>query len=317
MNLIIHHWDTDGICSAAITASVLEEMGEEWINVSPIPGIFEFDERIWKMAGEAEKVFVVDLNMPESVEKLQNQLFFFDHHLQQRVSRRNVEHVNPVLEGLDSHPSASWGVSGYFGRWSYLSALGAVGDLGLKAFDMVEIARLLKGTGLGKDDALRLSALIDSPSLVGDRKGVEGAVRKVKDTAPSELLRDEEWNDNLRKAELEIDRVVKVIEVRNHVAYADFSSDFNIISKVARKLVWDVGYDAAFVVNRDYHGYAQVYFRVKEELAEKFRIQTLIEILRKSGINAGGKKDVVGIVCKSESLENVVEVVQSHIGWRE
>ena len=317
MNLIIHHWDADGICSAAIIARVLEEKGEEWINASPLPGIFEFDERIWKMADDAEKVFVVDLNMPESVEKLRNQVFFFDHHPQQEVSRKNVVHINPVLEGLDSYPSASWVVSEYFDRWNHLSALGAVGDLGGEAFDMVEVARLLKGIMLDKDSVLRLVALIDSPSLVGNRKSVEDAVRKVKDIAPSELLQDEEWNENLRKAELEIDRVLNDIQVENGIAYAEFSSNYNIISKVARKLVWDVGYDAAFVVNRDYHGYSQIYFRVKSGLAEKFRIPALIEILRESGINAGGKKDVVGIICMAKSLENVVEIVESHIGWKE
>jgi hypothetical protein len=316
MNLIIHHWDADGICSAAIIAEILEEDGAEWSNVSPVPGIFEFDERIWSMTDEADRIFVADLNMPESVEKLKKEILFFDHHPQKRIKRENVEHVNPVIHGSHKYQSTTWVVSEYFGRWNHLSVLGLVGDLGRKALYIVEAAGLLEGTGLGKDDVLKLAALIDSPSVVGDRKGVEDAVQKVKDTAPSELLKDAEWNDNLRKAELEIEKVVDGIQVENSIAYAKFSSNFNIISKVARKLVWDLDYDAAFVVNRDYHGYSQVYFRVKSELAEKFRILELIEVLRKSGINAGGKKDVVGIICEPELLEKVVEIVESHIGWK-
>jgi|Deesub1362A_J573_1020465.scaffolds.fasta_scaffold00485_20 single-stranded DNA-specific DHH superfamily exonuclease len=317
MNLIIHHWDTDGICSASIIASILEERGEEWVNASPLPGIFEFDERIWKLADEAVRVFVVDLNMPRSIEKLEKQVIFFDHHLQGRIAKKNVEHVNPVLDGSshNSYPSATWVVSEYFGKWNYLSALGVVGDLGRKALNVSRVEELLKDRGLAKEDTLRLVALIDSPSVIGDRKGVEDAVRKVKDTIPAALLDDAEWNSNLRKANAEISRVVKDLQVKDSIAYVEFSSKYNIISKVARKMVWDFNYDAAFVVNKNYHGYAQVYLRVKSELAEKFRIQEFIEKLKQSNFNAGGKKEVVGVICESNSLSSVVELVETHLGW--
>jgi len=317
MNLILHHWDTDGICSAAIIASVLEERGEKWTNASPLPGVFELDERIWEMADKAVRVFVTDLNMPESVEKLGDQVVFFDHHLQQKIGRKNVEHVNPVLNGSshDSYPSATWVVSEYFGRWDHLSALGVVGDSGQKAFSMGRVEELLEKVGLDWRDALRLAALIDSPSAVGDRKAVEDAVWRVKDADPSELLNDAWWNDNLRKADSEISRVIESIQVKDDIAYTEFSSNYNIISKVARKLVWDLNYDAALVVNRDYHGYAQLYLRVKSDLAERFRINDLIERLKRFNFNAGGKKEVVGVICEPDSLDSVIEVIGAHLGW--
>lgn len=311
MNLIIHHWDADGICSAAIVAAVLEEEGEDWVNVSLMPGIFEFDERIWKMADDAEKVFVVDLNMPESVERLQSRVFYLDHHPQKRLDRENIQHINPVVYGNQGAPSASWVVSQHFGRWSHLSALGAVGDLGQRAFEIAEVARLLEE--LGKERALRLAALVDSPSVLGDRRGVEDAVEKLKDTHPSELLHDAEWNENLEKAEMEIGRVIDGVELKNGIACVEFSSNLNIISKVARKLVWELDYNAAFALNRDYHGFSQLYLRVKPGLAENFRIPELIDKLKKSGVNAGGKKDVAGIICKIESLGRVVEIVEGHL----
>jgi len=79
--------------------------------------------------------------------------------------------------------------------------------------------------------------------------------------------------------------------------------------------VWDLNYDAALVVNRDYHGYAQLYLRVKSDLAERFRINDLIERLKRFNFNAGGKKEVVGVICEPDSLDSVIEVIGAHLGW--
>jgi hypothetical protein len=169
---------------------------------------------------------------------------------------------------------------------------------------------------LTREDFLKLATLTDSPSVVGDRKGVESAVRKVKDIGPLKLLDDDEWNRNLRKATSEINRVVEDLCVIEGIAYVEFSSNYNIISKVARKLVWDLNYKAAFVVNRNYYGYSQVYLRVRNELSGKFRISELIDKLKHLDINAGGKKEVLGVVCELNSLGNVIEIIKRHLGWK-
>ena len=37
MDIIVHHWDTDGICSAAIIGRMLDAQGIEWKNYTPQP----------------------------------------------------------------------------------------------------------------------------------------------------------------------------------------------------------------------------------------------------------------------------------------
>lgn len=45
MRLILHHWDTDGIASAALLVRALSL--EEFTNMTAQIGEFNFDERIW------------------------------------------------------------------------------------------------------------------------------------------------------------------------------------------------------------------------------------------------------------------------------
>ena len=88
--LIIHHWDTDGICSASLIATVLDYLGESWKNVTPPIGLFEFDDRVWKEIERSTDVFVVDLNVPELVKKINRKITFIDHHIQPKIDKPNV-----------------------------------------------------------------------------------------------------------------------------------------------------------------------------------------------------------------------------------
>lgn len=109
MNLIIHHWDTDGICSASLILEAVDNSE----NITLPPGIFKFDERIWNAVKEAERVYVVDVNLPSEVERIEKPVVFLDHHIQSKIEKKNVVHVNPIFEGKQA-PSASYVVSSFF-----------------------------------------------------------------------------------------------------------------------------------------------------------------------------------------------------------
>ena len=317
MNLIIHHWDTDGICSAVIIAKLLEERGEDWMNASLLPGIFEFDERIWQLGERAKHIFVLDLNMPEQIERLKGPVIFFDHHLQKKIHKENIKQVNPTLEGSNA-PSTTWVISKHYNKWSLLSALGAVGDIGVKIFDTSyrkDVKELLEKEGMTEEDALKLSGLIDTPSIIGDQRGVEDAVIRVKISVPVDLCRDSEWNTNLENINTEVERVMSELKIVNNLARIEFSSDYNICSKIARDMVWTRAHDGALVVNRSYHGYAQVYFRVNGLESSRFEVPRLMELLRDSGINVGGKEEVMGALCESERLECIIDIIEDHLRW--
>ncbi len=311
--LIIHHWDADGICSASLVASILDYLGESWRNLTPPIGLYEFDDRIWRGIERATDVFVVDLNVPDIVQRIDRRVTFIDHHIQPKILKHNVEHVNPIIEGKSEkeYPSASWVVSDYFSFWSYLSTLGAIGDVGRRVFDWNRKAmELLAEYGLKKEDGMRLTSLIDSNYVVMDRRGVEEAVRVILESEPGELLENERWLRNVSRIEKEVWRALNNVERSKKFTKIEFKSRLNIISKVARKAVWVMGYDVVLAVNRDFWDEGQIYLRIKPKLAESVDIPKIIEELKARGFNVGGKREVLGLVCPKERIDEALEIIE-------
>ncbi|EHP86154.1 DHH family phosphoesterase [Methanotorris formicicus] len=308
--LIIHHWDADGITSAALTVKALNL--EDFVNITPPIGEFRFDDRIKKYIEKAEKIYVLDLNLPQEVEDIEKETIFIDHHIQKKIKNPYVKQINPVLDGKD-FPSASFVVSEYFSNWDYLSALGAVGDIGERAFNIPKVLELLNLEGIGKEDALKLVQLIDSNYIIMDRESVEKAVKVVLELEPKEILEYEEWNKNLEKINDAIENAISNIKVKEGFAFIEFESKFNIISKVARKVVWEMSYDGAIVVNKDFHGKAQIYFRISPNLVDKIKMNDIINTLKTKGFNAGGKKDVLGCILEKDDVDEVLKIINEYL----
>ncbi|WP_456374751.1 DHH family phosphoesterase [Methanocaldococcus sp.] len=309
--LIIHHWDTDGITSAALTVKALNL--EDFVNVSPPIGEFRFDKRIDKYIEKYNnKIYVLDLNLPQEVENITKETIFIDHHIQKKIKNPNVKQINPVLDGKD-YPSASFVVSEYFSIWNYLSALGAIGDIGEKAFSISKVKKLLDIANINKKEALKLVNLIDSNYIVMERNEVENAVKVILNLEPKDLLEYEKWNKNLDKINDAIEEAISNMEIKNRIAFIEFKSKFNIISKVARKVVWRMGYDGAVVVNEDFNGKAQIYFRISSNLINKINMTELIQTLKNKNYNVGGKKDVLGCICEKDDINEVLKIINSYL----
>ena len=314
MIAIVHHWDSDGICSAGIYAMHLEEVDESWVNLSPEPGIFEFDSRIIEISQKAEKTVIIDLNMPDGVRVMNGMVLFLDHHLQSGIE--GVEYVNPAVTEKRSVPSASWVVSEYTGIWNHLTAIGAVGDNGLRVFNTEygnKLVDLLKRENIDENSALMISRLLDTPSIMGMRKEVEEMVLKVIQSTPEEILNDPELNRNLERIESEIDMILDTIGSEN-TSYFEFESDYNIISMIGRKMVWEMGNRAVLLVNKNFRGMAQVYFRISPEMTGKIPIVDIIQRMRSMGLNSGGKREVLGCICSRKDVEMALDIIRSNTG---
>ncbi|USH00434.1 DHH family phosphoesterase [Thermococcus argininiproducens] len=309
--LIIHHWDTDGITSAALLVKALNLV--EFKNMSPPIGEFRFDERIKRAIERSEEIYILDLNLPHEVEGINKSIVFIDHHIQPRIRNPKVKQINPALEGEEA-PSASFVVSQYFNFWNTWSALGVIGDIGEKAFEIPKVGELLEREGFTKEEALRLVELMDSNYITTERKSVEKAVKVVLETPVRDLLTYGPW---VKKAEAigeAINGALAGAEVRDGMAFITFKSPFNIISKVARKAVWEIGYEGAVVVNEDFHGKAQIYFRISSKMAKKINMGEIISELKGKGFNAGGKREVLGCICEKDKIEEVLRIINAHLG---
>ncbi|MGA1820770.1 MAG: DHH family phosphoesterase [Thermoplasmatota archaeon] len=311
--LIIHHWDTDGICSAAKLVKALKP--ESFVNMSPEIGDFSFGRRIRDAIEEHDEVYVLDLNLPHEVEGARKRITFIDHHIQGRIQNEMVEQINPLVEGKDpkDYPSCTTVLSDHFGDWDLLSALGAVGDVGEKALDVPKVREQLDLAGIGYREAQHIVSLIDSNYLAVDLGSVEEAVRTVLSSGTEELMNRPEWVRRFGDIKKTIEESLGRREELDGFAIVDYSSPYNIVSKLARKAVWEMGYSGALVINRDFHGKGQTYFRVSPETAERIDIASIIAKLKDIGINAGGKREVVGSVYPVDRTEEVLGIIRPHL----
>ncbi len=310
----MHHWDTDGICSAAIIGRMLNTQGIQWRNYTPPIGEFCIDDLILSAISDCDRVFIVDLNI--AIPDFEKTTLFIDHHIQNPIQYDCVQHINPVINGESrtDFPSATWVVSTHYSLWDHLSALGALGDVGKKLLGTPladKVNQLLASAQLSVTDALSLVALIDSSYIVMNRDSVQNAVQKVM-KPPTDLLNDSQWQKNLRNIKMEIDNALNLAQVQNNYVKIDFTSGYNIISKVARQAVWVQGHPAALVINRQLTPKsAQIYFRISSEATEKFDIPQIIDQLKDAGFNAGGKREVLGVVCPPQNLDNALGIIHA------
>jgi len=313
--LIVHHWDTDGICSAAKLKNILKPENLE--TISPPIGDFTFDERIMDAIERHDEIFVVDLNLPHIVEKIEKKMTFIDHHHQPRIENKLVKQINPILEGRSTSdlPSATAVISDIYNDWNILSLLGSVGDIGEKAYANEKNMTLLRETGWSKDDIKKLVTLIDSNYIAMDQKGVEEAVRIMHESDPKDLLLHKPWLDNLKRIETAIEETLQNIESVNGFAYMLIDCQYNIISKLARRATWEMGYPGAIVLNRGFNGRAQTYFRVNDKISDLLNMTELIDNLKDIGINAGGKKVVMGSIYSIDRIDEVMEMVCETAGF--
>ncbi|ASJ10314.1 DHH family protein [Thermococcus sp. P6] len=310
MDVLIHHWDTDGVTSAALLVKALNL--EEFENLTPPIGEFRFDGRIKRAIERAERIYVLDLNLPHEVEGIGKEVIFMDHHIQPRIRNPKVRQINPSLGGK-YYPSCSLVISEHFGIWNVWSALGAVGDVGERAFELEKVRELLEKEGVTEGEALRMVELIDSNYISMDREGVEEAVGILLRKEAKELLDYDPWVQKARAIGEAIEDAISEAEERNGFAIVHFESPFNIISKVARRLVWEMNYRGALVVNENFHGKAQVYFRISGEEAGRIGMGEVIERVKALGVNAGGKGEVLGCICDRDRISDVLSIIEEYV----
>jgi hypothetical protein len=143
-----------------------------------------------------------------------------------------------------------------------------------------------------------------------DQKGVEDAVSALLHFTPIELLGNDKWIRNLEVIEKEIEKVFMSINPEDELVEIEFRSQYNIISRIARLAVWKLGFNGIIAVNKDFWGEAQLYFRINPDLVKRVDVHGLIRKLVDKNFNAGGKEDVMGVVCPPERIDEVRSMVK-------
>lgn len=314
--LLIHHWDTDGICSTALILEAIRK--KQVINWTPPIGKFYLDDPEMAWASEFDHVFIVDMALPEeNVLRIAEtaRVTVLDHHHQPVIG--GIDHINPVAKGGSSqeYPSASWVVNTYLANSVNLYAiLGVVGDREDKIRDNPQfwpiIQRFCGETGLTFEGLHRMAMLIDSPSRMGNKEGVVEAPHTLLSyDAPEEILSNQQWQRNLEILDEEITEIMaEPPEELDGVLVKCLESSHNIISTVTRRIAWGSGRDTVVLNTGFFPLEDQMYVR-----SETRDMMTLISQAKKRGFYAGGKREVLGAIVPKEETESFLDDVLDYL----
>lgn len=318
--LLIFHWDTDGICSAAI---IIKHFGKDIdLRIPYIGNYYLTAEEIAEISEQRyDFIIVADMAIPEeNTLQLKKEscaeIYIFDHHLQNIIEE--VYHYNPISMGepAENYPSNSWSLSKYLKREiDILSVLGAVGDNGIKlknnreAFPKIEA--FLENSNLSFDDLMIMVELIDSNYKVGNREMARNAVSFLKDnmSSPGAILDNKDWIKNLGDIEKEMaEQCNKPVKQIDGITIQEIDTKYNIISTLTRQLAWNSDSKVSIVVNRGYFDKdGQVYIRAG---SPDVMLKLVIDLAQNNGYSAGGKKEVAGIVLPKKDIDDfIIDVI--------
>lgn len=317
--LLVHHWDADGICSAALVKQFAKKQNPDLEIETFLPEIgnyFLTDPEIESMKGKGyEFVVIADIALPkEIVLKLKKALnvpiTFFDHHAMKPI--HEVEHVNPVANGGKSldNPCCAYVVSEYFGSgFNILSAIGAVGDQEDRIKENSELFPKLKSVlnhyALDFDELLEIVKLLDSNYVTNDPSGISVAVDSlaVDKFSPQRILEDQKLKDNLKQISEELGKLssTEPTRVDGIAQLYELTTQMNLISPLTRVLS-KKNPDKVIVVFDKQKG--NIYARRRNLDVD---MRKIVKLAKEHGYNAGGKEEVAGIILPPEDIKAFTE----------
>ena len=313
--LLIHHWDTDGICSARLILKHLE--GKDITNKTPTLGNYYLTEAELEMYSKYDFAIIVDMSLPEEnvLHLAENaKVMIFDHHLGKVID--NVFHHNPIIKGEnpDKYPSASWIVNDFLGNSINIYAiLGIIGDHEQKIKSNEEFKNIItdfcKENRISFDELLKMVYLIDTNYKKGDKLAVEEApIKLLRFDSPDDILYNKAWNENLEKINSEIQTLISQPgDEREGIIFKRINTQYNIISTITRKIAWDSGKNTIVLNTGFFKDKDQIYVRSKKDA------QPMIQRGKELGFKCGGKKEVLGAIVPKEKTDNFIEEIKTFL----
>jgi len=322
---VLHHWDADGVASAAILLRVL---GPRIVGMStPRIGMYgasALNPSEIERSG-ADTLVVLDYGarpdeilarMPQGI-----QTFIVDHHAVKLSSDARRCCCNPVALGMGEaeYPSTTWVLYELLNTPSDivdLVALGIVGDLGpalATSEHVLFVDNVAAELNMTLNDFVRAVELIDSCYRVVDSKCVEHAVRVLAEKGVEGVLHDEVLINTRelasRYVESAYDRLQSLKEPCPGVKVWKLRLDSLVTSYVGRSLARAYPDDVILLAhNIPSLNVTYVYVRSYSMPLRKF-----LEKLREEGLNVGGKDMVFVVTCSEENCDEVLSKITTHL----
>lgn len=304
--LLVHHWDTDGLASAALILKYAQE--HRWTTrfelMHPqINNYFLTEKELQQIrAQKLGAIVTVDLNFPlstiEALESVGVPVFVFDHHTQTaKINRPGVQDV--------SYPGCSMLVSDYLLQPLSLTAvLGMVGDQEDRIAQYVAfypaVEQMMKDSGLSLQEMLRITKRIDTSYVLSDTQAMHHAIDVLRND-PKTVLTDDTFLRNERTVVSELERVLtqEPESPRARVRTLHIESTASVISEVTRALSKRFP-DDVIITDQAYVDFSNIYVRRRNAAVDVSYIATEA---RNRGYNSGGKAEVTGIILPKEQLD--------------
>ena len=309
--ILIHHWDTDGICS---TYLLLEHLSDKNIaNKTPKLGNYYLTEEELENYSKYDFVIVADMALTEdNISRLakNSKVIVFDHHLGKVYDQ--ILHHNPVIKGEnpDDFPSTSWIINDFLENDVNLFALlGIIGDHEQKIKNNKKINKIIdefcEKNNLRFDDLHKMVHLLDSNYKLGYKKIVEEAPHfLLKNGTAKDILNNTQWNNNLKKLDEEITKQLNMpADETDGIILKKINTSYNIISAITRKIAWSSGKNTVVINTGFYEDMDQIYVRsIKNAEPMIMRGKSL-------GFKCGGKKEVLGAVVPKDKSESFINEI--------
>ncbi len=314
---ILHHWDADGIASAAQVMAI--DRDKEYGNDIPTIGNFTDLLPAIDRLTDGERDLILGLDLAVTSERLKEisasldiPLAWVDHHSNPPSPVEGVHLFHPQLRPGYPWEANAWFLASLLRANGILPAVGICGDMGfeLRSHPVRRVVERMLPGDFDLDQLFAVTDLIDSNYRVDHAGEVRRApsvlVEHLED--PVELLDVGVWRRNKDRVDTELERLAGVeIRHKGDVAIKDIESGMHITSVVARRFAIDNAGSARVVIVRHYrHDNAIFYVR---RTGPEPDLVPVIGLARNRGYSAGGKPEVVGMVVPVDEVEPMTEQI--------
>ena len=311
--IVIHHWDSDGIASAA----KILQLNSEAVNYCPRIGLYRIDNKIMRDIDEiAEgegRLVILDWNIPfKDMLRLIDkgyEVIYVDHHYKGEKLPRDV---NIYYKNLEGSPSTTWTLTKLLqAKIKLTTIIGIFGDLEERVTKLElynkKLLEVMRKNNWRKEDILKLSRRLNMLGQAGERKKVKKAAEKLSklEDQLEELLKIEEWIRCEEKVLREIEEIMKMEAMKiGTIRILKFKSDLNITATIARRMAKKYRRELCMAVNLGGR-VRELYLRVGEDLERD--LTEIIDAMKSKGYTAGGKRRVMGVQVEKGNIEECLE----------
>lgn len=309
--LIIPHWDTDGILSAAAVVQSIADTPEIHIPeigtyTIPAPDISRINAQKYK------HIYILDYALQkEIVSQLKAEsITVIDHHL--TLKAEGVEYCNPVADGADpdKYPCCMAAVSEYCKEEFLLeTCIAAAGDKEHKIlknkYFIPKLEKCREKHGLGFNDLMEIKELIDSNYMTGDKSGIQETIHIIIQHGVLSIKDSKNLHDKVKQVTSEKTKLSRIPpeKITETIWFYDLESQMPLLSAVTRLLSKN-NPEKIIVTRLNGNVYVR---RDKADLDMK----PLIETGQSQNWDIGGKAEVCGIVnCTDTMLTKILSCLQ-------